>query len=203
MRISFKLVVFLLIFFNLIFFRFCFALKFNEIFPNPEGKDLNKEWIELYNNSSSSVDLYNYKIKDKAGKIFRVKDHYLIKQKEFFVIYPNPKLIINNQDEILYLINPKEEILDKVVLKEKIPEEISYCLIENKWKFCPLTLGKENKKLFEESVKENVNYSQDEILEKTNNSFDRSSKFFLFSTFISATFAYFLARKLHFFLPKH
>ncbi|MCD6085482.1 lamin tail domain-containing protein [bacterium] len=203
MRISFKLVIFLLIFFNLIFFRFCLALKFNEIFPNPEGKDLNKEWIELYNDSSSSVDLYNHKIKDKAGKIFKIKDRYLIKQKEFFVIYPNPKLIINNQDEVLYLINPKGKILDKVVLKEKVPEEVSYCLIKNKWKFCPSTLGKENKKLLEESDRENANYIQDGISKGVNDSFDKSSKFFLFSTFISATFAYFLARKLHFFLPKH
>ena len=202
MRTSFKLVIFSLIFFNLIFFNFCLALRFNEIFPNPEGKDLNKEWIELYNNSSSSVDLYGYKIKDKAGKIFRIEKHHLIKQKEFFVIYPNPKLIVNNQDEILYLINPKEEILDKVVLKEKIPEEVSYCLVENKWKICPSTLGEENKRLSEESTKGNANYIQNEISKGVNDSFNKSSKFFLFSTFISAAFAYLLARKLHFFLPK-
>ena len=192
----FKPTIFLLIFFNLIFFHFCFALRFNEIFPNPEGKDLNKEWIELYHHSSSSIDLYHYQIKDKGGKIFKIKDHHLIKQKEFFVIYPNPKLIINNQDEILYLIDQKGRILDKVNLKEKIPEGLSYCLIKNKWEICPPTLGKDN-----EILLKNKNNFQTKIFKEVNTS-EKFYKFFFLSVIISAIFAFILARKLYFLLPK-
>jgi len=192
----FKILIFSLIFSFFIFSSPSLALKFSEIFPNPEGKDLKKEWIEIYN-ETSSLDLYQWKIKDKAGKIFEIKKHLFLKKGEFWVIFPNPKLLINNQEETLYLIDPQGEIVDKISFQEKIPEGFSWCLKDSSWKICPPTKGKENK--FFQKRKEallNQNFEEKNSLNKT------SLYFFLFSSLISAFGAFFFAKKLYFLLPK-
>lgn len=192
----FKTLIFSLIFSFFIFPSFSLALKFSEIFPNPEGKDFKKEWIEIYN-ETSSLDLYQWKIKDKAGKIFEIKKHLFLKKGEFLVIFPNPKLTINNQNEILYLIDPQGKVVDKVSFQEKIPEGVSLCLKESSWKFCLPTQGKENR-IFQkkEEALLNQNFEEKNSLNKT------SLYFFLFSSLISAFGAFFFAKKLYFLLPK-
>jgi len=162
-------------------------LVINKIFPNPEGKDLAKEWLQIYNESLNSVDLYGYKIKDKAGKIFEIKRHYLLRPKESFIIFPNPKLRINNQGEILYLMNPKGEILDKVVLEE-VCEGMALCRQDDKWRICPAFERKTKKVLKKEKIEDKNFYK--------NNDF--SYKFFGFGVGVSAILAFFLARKLCF-----
>ena len=42
------------------------AVVVNEVFPNPEGSDLETEFIELYNTTSNAIDLTGYKIADGA-----------------------------------------------------------------------------------------------------------------------------------------
>jgi predicted extracellular nuclease len=42
------------------------SVKMNEIYSR--GTDAAPDWIELYNNSSSSIDISNYKIYDSGGK---------------------------------------------------------------------------------------------------------------------------------------
>lgn len=39
-----------------------FAIKINEFMPNPEGDDDGAEWVELYNNSSTDVDLTGWRL---------------------------------------------------------------------------------------------------------------------------------------------
>ncbi len=192
----FKTLIFFINFLFFIFPSFSLALKFSEIFPNPEGKDFKKEWIEIYN-ETSSLDLYQWKIKDKAGKIFEIKKHLFLKKGEFLVIFPNPKLILNNQNETLYLIDPQGKIIDKVGFQEKIPEGFSWCLKDGFWKVCLPTKGKENK-FFQkrEEALLNQNFEEKNSLNKT------SLYFFLFSSLISAFGAFFFAKKLYFLLPK-
>lgn len=42
------------------------AVVVNEVFPNPEGSDVETEFIELYNTTSNEIDLNGYKIADGA-----------------------------------------------------------------------------------------------------------------------------------------
>ncbi len=44
------------------------GLVINEFESNPEGTDTNKEWVELYNASTESIDISDYIIRDGANK---------------------------------------------------------------------------------------------------------------------------------------
>ena len=48
-------------FINLIFVKSIFALQISEIMYDPAGSDTGNEWIELYNDTSSSINLTTYK----------------------------------------------------------------------------------------------------------------------------------------------
>ncbi len=48
------------------------ALIINEIMSNPVGDDGGREWIEIYNNSSSTVDITNLSISVKGGSAISV-----------------------------------------------------------------------------------------------------------------------------------
>ena len=39
----------------------------NEVFPNPNGNDKNKEWIELFNNSNKDINLGNWLISNQKS----------------------------------------------------------------------------------------------------------------------------------------
>lgn len=44
-----------------------YALIINEVLSNPTGDDSGREWVELYNNSSSTIDLSGFTISIKGG----------------------------------------------------------------------------------------------------------------------------------------
>lgn len=48
------------------------ALVINEIMSNPTGDDSGREWIELYNNSESSIDLIGLTVSIKGGSLIPV-----------------------------------------------------------------------------------------------------------------------------------
>jgi hypothetical protein len=91
----------------------------NEILPNPEGLDtqqgLQGEWVELYNNGNTSVDLAGWKIKDVAGHeiiisstntlngrtVIGAKGGYL----EWVVVFMNADILNNGGDTVSFYDN--------------------------------------------------------------------------------------------------
>lgn len=59
--------LFLIVFLSISITASSHALIINEIMSNPVGDDGGREWIEIYNNSSSTVDITNLSISIKGG----------------------------------------------------------------------------------------------------------------------------------------
>jgi len=82
----------------------------NEFSPAPEG---NREWVEIYNPNSSTVDLTGWKIDDipEGSSPFKIPDSTKISPKGYKVFYFSSKL--NNSGDTLRLINSNGKVLEK------------------------------------------------------------------------------------------
>ncbi len=124
-------------------------IYFNEILPNtPVGqRDKEKEYIELFNENDFEVDLEGWQIKDGVGKtkVFVFPKETKIRPKGFLVLFrPQTKIVMNNQEDKLFLLNPKGEIVDKVSY-QKAPRGKSYNKTQTDWVWSPiLTPGSKN-----------------------------------------------------------
>ena len=146
------------------------GVVFNEILPSPEGPDAKNEWIEIFNQNDFEVNLFQWKIKDKEGKItaYAFPKETSISSKEYLVLFRSlTKITLNNSKDGLFLIQPNEEIIDSVVY-EKAPQNQSYNRTESGWSWSnTLTLGKTNI-LPQKSSSENLKtqYSDELSIEK-------------------------------------
>jgi len=109
------------------------AVVMNEIIPNPEGLDtqsgLQGEWVELYNNSNTSIELNGWKIKDLTGNIKIIsasntmngrtligpKGSYL----EWVVVFMNNDIMNNNCDTISFY-DDKDNLVDQYKYKNSV-----------------------------------------------------------------------------------
>jgi len=82
----------------------------NEFSPAPEG---NREWVEIYNPNSLTVDLTGWKIDDipKGSSPFKIPDKTKISSRGYKVFYFSSKL--NNSGDTIRLINPSGEVIEK------------------------------------------------------------------------------------------
>ena len=87
-----------------------FSVIINEIFPDPDGADGGKEWIELYNVSQSSIDLNNWKIKNtSAGGTVRniVLPSVIIQPNNYLIVADSNSVVlstnISSDTNIVYL----------------------------------------------------------------------------------------------------
>lgn len=123
----------LLIVFSLLFYctNACFAeenaVKISEIMINPEGKDENKEWVELYNTSNKSLELENWQIviNDKTTALNRkiqAKGHILVK----------PEGSIKNTEGVIQLLDSQNTIVDQInYSKTKEGNSYSHIIVVN------------------------------------------------------------------------
>ncbi|MDO9510112.1 MAG: lamin tail domain-containing protein, partial [Candidatus Magasanikbacteria bacterium] len=104
----------------------------SEVFPNPDGVDKG-EFIELFNTSSSSVDLADWEIKNKNGKVFKILTGTKIEPGAFLIFYQNvTKITLGNGSEKLSLTDKNGDIVD-LVKYEKAPSGQSYSFFEGNW----------------------------------------------------------------------
>ncbi len=90
----------------------------NEILPNPEGKDSNKEWIELYNSSNNNINLGNWSIENNKSQQL-LSDKLIIPAKGFLILEKeNLEFTIKNNDETLYLKDFQGAKIDKISFKK-------------------------------------------------------------------------------------
>lgn len=89
----------------------------NEIFANPE--DEKDEFVELYNNSDSEVDLSNWKISD-LFKSYSIAD-LKISGKGYLVLEKSlTKIALNNSNEKVSLIDPSDNVVDSFSYEKTI-----------------------------------------------------------------------------------
>lgn len=93
------------------------GIRINEVYPEPKKDEDEDEYIELYNNSDSPIDLSGWIIADQA-KVIHTKpksNAYVLPQKDiaphsFVIIYKkDSRIALNNDDDAVYLFAPNKE----------------------------------------------------------------------------------------------
>ncbi len=103
------------------------SIIISEFMPDPQGKDEQKEWIELFNQNNQVANLTNWQLDDQEGgsQPFTFPANTLIAPKQFLVIQRLiSKIALNNDTDQVRLIYPDGSI----------GAEVSY-LAENKQGF--------------------------------------------------------------------
>ena len=118
-----------------------------EFLANPLGID-NNEWLEIYNTSTSSVDLAGWLLKDNSGEFkfsqinIKAKSYLLLDRK-------TTGLVLNNLGgDYLELIDQGNKLVDKVSYKNKVAaaESYNWCANQGKWMWIlEISPGEENK----------------------------------------------------------
>ncbi len=97
-------------------------IYFNEIFPNPKGKDKNNEWIELFNNSNKDINLKNWKILNQKSS--HTISNKTIKANSYLSV-SNLKITLKNKEEHLKLLDFNNNLIDEIKYKNA-SEGLSY-----------------------------------------------------------------------------
>jgi len=79
-------------------FKLCFALTITEIMYNPEGNDSGREWIEVFNNSSETINILSgkngWRINDGKNHLF--EENLTVYPQEMFVIVQDKNLFFKD-----------------------------------------------------------------------------------------------------------
>jgi hypothetical protein len=90
-----KKLIFIFLFLS---FQFVFALTITEIMYNPEGNDSGREWIEVFNNSSETINISSgkngWRINDGKNHIF--EENLTVYPQEIFVIVQDKSLFLKD-----------------------------------------------------------------------------------------------------------
>lgn len=107
------------------------AIKISEFMPNPEGNDSGEEWVELYNDSNSHVELKGWKLDDyssdgKVGSSALLLSEYTIVPSGYLVVALGEEAFsLNNSSDTVRLIWPDGKIADQISY-ESAKEEQTY-----------------------------------------------------------------------------
>src|SRR3989344_4546218 len=82
----------------------------NELLPDPSGE--NPEWVEIYNPTSSSVNLAGWKLKDAANPAEDISSLGTIDPNTFKVYEKTEGWLNNTTSETIQLLNPADEVVD-------------------------------------------------------------------------------------------
>lgn len=115
-------------------------VKITEIFPNPEGRDNGKEWVEISNESTKTVNLQGWTITTGSKKI-KLKN-IQIKPNS----YISTPIQLKNSNNTVKLINKQGEIVNSIQYDEA-KEGLSYSDTSTKWLWTTPTKAKPNKKI--------------------------------------------------------
>lgn len=115
-------------------------VRLNEVLPNPSGAETNDEYIEIYNNSITSVDLAGWYIKDASGTIYVIDPadftSTIISSHGFFTIYRDVSgIALNNSGDEVEIYQPNDNLLDSVKYAESAPEDNSYSYKSSNWQW--------------------------------------------------------------------
>ncbi|MDZ7798784.1 MAG: lamin tail domain-containing protein [Patescibacteria group bacterium] len=101
-------------------YDFSDKILINEVFPNPEGSDLENEFIELINKDNQPVNLRGWQIYN-GKKYFTFEKDTLIETESFLVLgYQQTKIYLKNSGMTLQLLDPKQKVVNGVEYPEAI-----------------------------------------------------------------------------------
>jgi hypothetical protein len=126
------------------------AVVINEIMQNPSAvEDVNGEWFEIYNNSTESIDLDGWTIKDSNTDLHVISQSLLISPGGYMVLgnnsdqntnggalvnYQYSNIVFDNSDDEILLISPDQVVVDSVVYDNGAafpdPEGLSMALLD-------------------------------------------------------------------------
>lgn len=121
-------------------------IMISEVFPNPEGSDSEREFIELYNRENSDVSLKGWKLGDASKKRYTF-DAETISGNTYMTVYRSDSgIALNNSGaEEVKLFDPSGTLHASMSYSGTVPEEESYIEVEDGWQWTTLvTPNKEN-----------------------------------------------------------
>lgn len=80
-----------------------------EIFPDPYGTDYENEFIEIYNSSDKALDLNNYRLENKLGKVFTFSKIELKPYEHYAVMRKNSQISLNNLADTVKLFSGQSD----------------------------------------------------------------------------------------------
>ena len=92
-------------------------ITINEFLPNPSGQDEEEEWIEIYNDSDSIVDISEWQLDDTASgsKSFVFPKNTLIAPKSYIVLTRQiTDIALNNDKDSVRLLLPEGMVFQEV-----------------------------------------------------------------------------------------
>lgn len=107
----------------------------SEILPNPEGSDMENEWIEIYNGSNQDINLGGLFLDDDEGgsKAYKIPQNTIIKTNDYLLfLRTKTNLALNNSDDSVRILDFKKEEI-KSVKYEGAKEGYSYAYKNDKW----------------------------------------------------------------------
>jgi hypothetical protein len=141
----------------------------NELLPSPEGADDTQEWIEIYNNNATTVDVSNWKLQDNQGTptMYVFAKNTVLPAYEYLVIKRlKTHITLNNDQDKINLMWPNETIIDSVSYT-KAPNNKSYNKTDSGWQWSTtVTPGTKNSITSEQLIVKNKKTSS-KILPKT------------------------------------
>ncbi|NCU42258.1 MAG: PKD domain-containing protein, partial [Candidatus Moranbacteria bacterium] len=107
--------------------------------PNPTGKDVDGEWIEIYNEEEKVIDLFGWSI--ATGENFEkltnhpIREHIYIQPKKSVKIYRTQSAFsLRNSSGVIELRQPNKKVSDSVVYaKPKILDDEEYRFSSGIW----------------------------------------------------------------------
>ncbi len=85
-----------------------------ELLPNPSGKDMDGEWIKLFNDNSSQVVLSGWTIGDASGKVFKLDGQTIPPSGDLKLTYGETRISLNNDADSIYLSDASGNEVDKL-----------------------------------------------------------------------------------------
>jgi hypothetical protein len=134
-----------------------YDIKVSAFLPNPEGKDENKEWIEIVNLSNKTASLENWAIDDAEGQSSKYSlSNIELKPNEKYKIYDSDsRITLNNTYDEIRIIKPDGSIYYALNYSNAKENEI-FITEDNEWKRYISNIEPETKTAFYEQIPEDI-----------------------------------------------
>lgn len=139
-------------------------LWINEFLPNPEGKDTENEFIEIYNKGPDEIDLENWQVDDcenKGSRPHTFPENFKIAAGEYLAFpYSETKITLNNDEDCVRLLWPNGAAIDEAEYTNPL-EGQSYNKLNDRWCWsASLTPGEQNNCSGKNQEEETKEYSR-------------------------------------------
>lgn len=124
-------------------------VRINEFLPDPEGRDDEGEWIEVFNNSGQAINLNGWQLDDEAGKgstPYKISETVIEPFGYIVFPYKQTKITLNNDIGEINLIAPNGQLMQKAEYVKALTGG-SYNYFNDGWCWCktPTPLAENDK----------------------------------------------------------